>query len=422
MNQLGEALASLARALASLLRDIRWALGELIRDLAAMFDIAERAFSKYVLGIQSPSLQLAASLQFTHSNGHMTVTTIRSRRNGRTQMAGYRQGGGMEGFDGAGDLAIGTVTGIRSFKWQHDRNGYRPGSNVLVGVTGYRWNQGENIAVCNVTRTTGPMTAASFLGVPVIPGSEIEQPGDSGHRPPVEDCSCGFWAYWELSCAACHPGHGRHMSYSCGGGDWLHGIVEGYGSTLIGESGFRSEKARLVAVCVPLALGAWWRDDVSGAGREAIERHLRGCARLREKYGAEVFTDIGTMLNEHPLTTEYLPRCERPECNEPKAWPSPYCCSDCAALDQTRLLDLRTQELDELGPVWQRLGQVSGGCPVYYKSNYGAGGGIISSAGGSGGSGGSGGASGGSGGGASVWSPGSPGGGGGGASPGSGKP
>lgn len=117
-------------------------------------------------------------------------------------------------FDGGGDfdLAVGCVTGYRW--WVLPREHLPEHAGLLLGATGRQlWLPGDNEAFCNFNRR---------------------------HWPPVEPCGCGFYAYW------------THTVRDLGlAGVQVMGAVEGFGHTLIGDDGFRCERARIIALHVP---------------------------------------------------------------------------------------------------------------------------------------------------------------------------
>lgn len=218
---------------------------------------------------------------------------------------------GMQGFDGAEPaFAVGSVAGAR---WWDLSTG-ADGIPWLTGVQG-AWGPGENSARCNASRK---------------------------HPVPDEDCGCGFWAYWTVP-AAPNP-HGFRVA--------VLGVIEGYGSTLIGERGFRCATARIVGLHVagntarllaPPPPRHW------GAPRASL--HTEGARRtfaaltgrqyqpeprhepepesgldddqkaffaaglgfqLEEHYGVPVYETAGSLLNRHPPTPDYLPPSARP--------------------------------------------------------------------------------------------------------------
>lgn len=154
------------------------------------------------------------------------------------QRKGPRHGGaGIPGFDGQGEadfaLAVGRVHGIRQWNYEvnpglHSALGrdVAPSASLLLnhegklpllrGVNQHYWEPGHNEAVCS--------------HVP-------------GHKPPVEfdeklnrECGCGFWAYWTVDA----------RSWSNALPVW--GVIEGTGRVLLGEKGFRCQRARIIAL------------------------------------------------------------------------------------------------------------------------------------------------------------------------------
>lgn len=136
---------------------------------------------------------------------------------------------GQPGFDGSGefDFAAGKARGYRWWTVPGYQTAcpccYPTGPVIpplefthIEGATGYAWPPGIIQAQCN-----------RWLH----------------HQPPVErdyvgDCGCGFWAYWDF------------QVYNLGGLP-VAGVIEGTGRTLIGELGFRCQRARIVALHVP---------------------------------------------------------------------------------------------------------------------------------------------------------------------------
>lgn len=131
------------------------------------------------------------------------------------------------------DLAMGAATGIRV--WRVD---------PLGRLTGWSypkvWTPGENTAECGRRRRTEECTrgecgryhGGTWGGLP----DPCTEPDPCGGDSP--DCGCGFWAY--------HDGVTQF-----GDGSGVVGIVEGYGKTTVGTKGFRSQKARIVALAFP---------------------------------------------------------------------------------------------------------------------------------------------------------------------------
>lgn len=153
-------------------------------------------------------------------------------------------------FSGIG-FAPGVVTGARSFKV--DRLGRLTGIN-LTQV----WRPGENTAECrkdelntaafstlggNFTihwAQAASQSAGSLFGAPTLKGEAkrvIEKAiGPKPHS--LDTCTCGFYAYYDGS-------DDYHRE------EYVSGVVEGYGETLIGTRGFRAMKSRIIALHIP---------------------------------------------------------------------------------------------------------------------------------------------------------------------------
>jgi hypothetical protein len=170
-------------------------------------------------------------------------------------------GSGMDGFAGKQrqdfDLALGSVHGMRTW-WvaKPDING-DPGKagaswnpRKLRGVAGHEWGPGVQEAACKNNR-------------PHTPPVDVDEHGVS--------CGCGFWAYWEQSSSTF--GNSSEELPICG-------IIEGSGRVLIGEKGFRSQKARIIALALPFTISVVdytqqpSRDDLYAALRPRDEISL----------------------------------------------------------------------------------------------------------------------------------------------------
>lgn len=183
---------------------------------------------------------------------------------------------GAPGFDGNDeiDFAVGSVTGVRVWKMDTANCG-------LEGQNGFRWADGENAAECS-------------YGCQSTPG---------------EACGCGFWAYWDLGAALVFKP-----------AEWaVAGVVEGYGRTMIGDRGFRSARARIVALC--LMFDIYTKPETGDDGFYDVldqQRHPDELALKAEIEHAlslaypsvQIRTSAKTMLAIHPTTKDYLPERE----------------------------------------------------------------------------------------------------------------
>jgi len=156
------------------------------------------------------------------------------------------------------DLAVGSVLGLRWWSFTH------------AGLRGVftAWHAGVNEAGCLQFTSRLP------------------------HLAPHEGCGCGFYAYWDVAEARVPSSILSDRSASL-----VVGIVEGYGSgTLLGDLGFRSRYARVVALAAPLL-----------ADRHHLANRRRaGLALLRQTFEVPVYDDLEELLERHPPTPDYL--------------------------------------------------------------------------------------------------------------------
>ena len=149
-------------------------------------------------------------------------------------------------FTGLG-LSIEPVTGVRAF--DVDRFGR------LTGVSFHDvWTPGENTATCHAGGYAGGLSmVAQYLSGGLLSSSDLASrptvPVTAPKKHDVAGCGCGFYAYYD------------------GSNDYrtdarVSAVVEGFGETVIGSRGFRAQKARIVALCIPgtaRARGGWLR-------------------------------------------------------------------------------------------------------------------------------------------------------------------
>lgn len=137
-------------------------------------------------------------------------------------------------FTGFG-LTVGSVFGQRS--WVIDRLG-RLSSVVHDGTP---WRPGVNEAKCGATAAwtirralehnlISPDSAEALLNI---------DPSRGNH---LAGCACGFYAYF----AKQHNAYADTLK-----GISVEGVIEGFGKTVLGDKGFRAEKARIVALTLP---------------------------------------------------------------------------------------------------------------------------------------------------------------------------
>ncbi len=155
-------------------------------------------------------------------------------------------GAGMTGFAETGsqdfDFAVGAVRGLRQWSMaapdlrsdphQADRNWP---VTPLHGATGFAWPAGVLEAQCN-NGFTHP-----------VPAEYIDD-----HHPDLvaQRCGCGVWAYWDTGALAVNR-------FSTASGSWtILGMIEGHGRVLLGTRGFRSQRARIVALAPAFTIQA----------------------------------------------------------------------------------------------------------------------------------------------------------------------
>lgn len=178
---------------------------------------------------------------------------------------------GMAGFDGRGsadfDLAPGRVLGLRQWSVPPPDLSGNPlatswNPQYIAGAAGRRWTNSVFEARCN---------------------------SDPAHRPPVDvdntgaACGCGCWAYFSPSV----------MSDWCPCGYLaLTGIIEGTGRVLIGEKGFRCQRARIVA----LTLSSLIRPVVRGPREQVTEQELAQAQQTADAWMAVIGDRIGLLF------------------------------------------------------------------------------------------------------------------------------
>ncbi len=231
---------------------------------------------------------------------------------------------GASGFDDDGELAIGSVFGIR--QWARDEQGR------LKGVHSLTWEDGENIAICESAKHTPPYSLSPARAAQLkIKRDDLKRlweqdKDDEAYKawqkldaelndPGFRDCGCGFWAYWDFNPHEFHLGEKPVV-----------GVIEGYGKTIIGKRGFRCEKARIVALhCAyeyvreipggakkpaPATGQPGWQSVFSADYEQntpgAIARLAQDETELEVSYpSAKVFSTLDAMLKSFPPTKGY---------------------------------------------------------------------------------------------------------------------
>ncbi|MGZ4618486.1 MAG: hypothetical protein ACXV5Q_08260 [Frankiaceae bacterium] len=147
------------------------------------------------------------------------------------------------GFTGDAALVAGELRGYRHFQLQPD--GLYPVALVTMGP----WDGGTAHAACA---------------------------DDAGHPAPGRSCGCGLYGWY-------HPGDaaGRHRETAA--------VIAARGRTILGDKGFRTAAARIVAVTLPLPLRL----------RPAAAARARRMLAARYPH-TRVYESRRRMLRDHP--------------------------------------------------------------------------------------------------------------------------
>lgn len=110
-------------------------------------------------------------------------------------------------------------------------------------------------------------------------------------RTHMEYCECGFYAYYA----------NEEHQYS----GQVAGVIEGYGETLVGTKGFRTAKARILAL-TPYDFSQRSPNSTPSyiTNGSNVWNFDRLCRKLRRRYkGVEVFRTVSEMYEAFPPTT-----------------------------------------------------------------------------------------------------------------------
>jgi hypothetical protein len=167
--------------------------------------------------------------------------------------------------------------------------GWRPAIGRIVGslrstyLDGWQWGDGVNTATC-LRRETSHCSVLDF------DDEEASATAEHNRTTVPANCGCGFWAYTAGEPFPSIPGD-------------VLGVIEAWGSLVIGPRGFRAQHARIIAFTwthptddaemVPTAKTGGIRDFTYGALRREI----------RSRYpSAKWFDNDELMLHTHPLS------------------------------------------------------------------------------------------------------------------------
>lgn len=196
---------------------------------------------------------------------------------------------------GSPPLVLGGARGRRVF--------YLDADGWMRGVT-YRhpWRDGENVAECMVTKKVNVMAphrpSTLWLAMPPYDCAGVRFGADPDVPPELlpgfdwdkcdgldPECACGFYAY-----------HDGYTQYAMSGpGCRVTAVVEAYGRVVLGTTGYRAEKARILGVVKPASTEASMR-----------RRSMEGAKQGMEQTLAAVKAQPGALLGRSPRRMEVL--------------------------------------------------------------------------------------------------------------------
>lgn len=180
-----------------------------------------------------------------------------------------KKGLGGEFNDEELPLAVGSVTGLRTFRLLH------PDQPVLwAAAWPVEWKPGENTAI-----HYGGHGLAWALAL--AQGKAYKQ---EEHNVAGANCTCGFYAYFDDTNTYNSPGL------------TVPGIIEGYGRTTIGTKGFRAAKAKIVALVDP---EPFWATVLRKCGMPPL-RAKRLIDQISEAYEVPVYPNVREAIAFHP--------------------------------------------------------------------------------------------------------------------------
>lgn len=185
--------------------------------------------------------------------------------------------------DFAGDFAVGTVVGLRAWRYRAEHWGGTPpppDTPLMSVFRKYCWHAGSNAAKCLLAPGQTPNSLSTLQGMP--PSARGPRPHDleaSGGL--VIEHTCGFYAYTNVD------------SLGSQGNGPIAGIIAGWGRTVIGTKGFRTSTAKILALCVNPHYRQ--RDDAV-----VVEVH-EAAEKAAAVYGCTLYSGLDEMLADYAL-------------------------------------------------------------------------------------------------------------------------
>lgn len=194
----------------------------------------------------------------------------------------------MPTFEASRPYVVGKVTGLRFFNISTDGK-----KLTLRGpFTECPWHLGEQTAICGNTLNVDAATAVGWdrgaieqIKVDNLPNRLLATLQGNNplrpHRAGSHCCNCGFWSYWNYR----HATNFKDSSYA--------GMIDGWGLTSVAERGFRSEKARIIALAP---------NSASWSYHGAMLRLKNLVAQYPEEDRVPIYSDYREMEEAHPAT------------------------------------------------------------------------------------------------------------------------
>lgn len=199
-----------------------------------------------------------------------------------------------QGWQGEADFALSAMYGLRCWHVtaglrKIDRPGRAPSFELIqssdVGVlTGIHYRmpylQGVNVSLCGRNRA--------------YDGWEDPEAWAPDHEAPDVSCACGTYAYLLPDAPGAAP---PKNEYTKGADFYVQGVVEGTGHVIVGTKGFRCQKARIVALVLPVLT------DKPSLASQYVAVAAELSAVVQYKYHeVPTFLSVHDALREFPLT------------------------------------------------------------------------------------------------------------------------
>lgn len=232
-------------------------------------------------------------------------------------MAGYSENGTPDEWD----MALGTIRGYRWFKLDIPESW--AGVRKRQITAGYYDVNGQPEVLDEGPRVLSDEELPGLVGAygRTWEAAQIEArcKNYAHHEPPEwrETCGCGFWGYFDPNLEVNSVLSWQNSSTGSG---WtplcVFAAIEGSGRVIIGEKGFRSQYAKIEAVCIGKAAVpklCWWQDNASCYGQKIMasdDEVYRRLAMIEEllmrRYpGVRVLSSQSTLAALYPPDPNY---------------------------------------------------------------------------------------------------------------------